>query len=249
MSAEPHRIVVVGATSAIAREVARGFAREGASFLLVARSETRLREAADDLRARGAGAVHTLTLDALAFDRHGEVLERALATLREPDAFLIAHGELPDQSGIQRIPDAVRHAFRVNATSVLSLATLFAAWLEGRGSGNLTVLSSVAGDRGRAANYVYGAAKGAVDRYMEGLRGRLRGTRVRVVTIKPGPVDTPMTAHLPKGILTASPARVARSIRRAMRRRNGVVYVPGFWRPVMAVLRWMPEPLFRRLSV
>lgn len=244
-----NRIVIVGATSAIAVAVARRLAAEGASFLLVARNEPRLRTVADDLRSRGAGAVHEFAFDVLAFDRHAAVLEQAIATLRDPEAFLIAHGELPDQAHVQNIPDAVVHAFRVNALSTVSLATSFASWLERRGGGVLAVISSVAGDRGRRSNYVYGAAKGAVDRFLEGLRARLAPAGIRVLTIKPGPVISPMTAHLAPGRLWSTPERVARSIRRALAERSGTVYVPWFWRPVMTVLRWLPEAVFRRLPL
>ena len=243
------RIVIVGATSAIARAVARQLASDGASFFLVARNEVRLRAVAEDLRARGAVRVDVMTLDVLAFERHPEVIERARETLRHLDAVLIAHGELPDQEHVQNIPDAVVHSFRVNALATIALATSFGALLERQGRGSLTVLSSVAGDRGRASNYVYGAAKGAVDRYLEGLRSRLAPAGVRVVTIKPGPVDTPMTAHMKRGVTWSTPERIAGPIRRAMQRRSGTVYVPWFWRPVMAVLRSLPEPVFRRLPL
>jgi short-subunit dehydrogenase len=243
------RIVIVGATSAIAHAVAREFAARGASFYLVARNEVRLRAVADDLRSRGATRVDVTTLDVLAFERHAEVVESARRSLRQPDAVLIAHGELPDQTHVQNLPDAVLHAFRVNALSTIALATSFGGLLEKAGRGSLTVVSSVAGDRGRASNYVYGAAKGAVDRYLEGLGARLAPAGVRVVTVKPGPIDTPMTKHMTRGLLWSTPGRIAGPIRRAMMRRSGTIYVPWFWRPVMAVLRSLPEFVFRRLPL
>ena len=148
--------------------------------------------------------------------------------------------------GVVRDFGAVRAAFAVNALSAMAVAEAAATCLAQQGHGTLAVISSVAGDRGRASNYVYGAAKGALTRYLQGLRNRLAAAGVHVLTIKPGFVDTPMTAHLPKGALWATPERVADDIVRAIERRREVLYTPWFWRWVMAVLCAIPEGLFKR---
>jgi short-subunit dehydrogenase len=165
------------------------------------------------------------------------------------DALLVAHGTLSDQSACERSPELTLHEFKTNALSVIALCTLIANRFEAQSSGVIAVISSVAGDRGRQSNYVYGAAKAAVSAYLSGLRQRLRSKGVSVVTIKPGFVDTPMTAAFKKGVLWASPARVGKAIARAMIHGPPVVYVPWFWRPIMAIIRAVPETLFQRLRL
>jgi decaprenylphospho-beta-D-erythro-pentofuranosid-2-ulose 2-reductase len=131
----------------------------------------------------------------------------------------------------------------------MALATLLATRFAARGRGTIAVISSVAGDRGRSSNYVYGASKAAVSAFMSGLRQRLHTKGVRVVTIKPGLVDTPMTTAFPKGVLWASPRRVGRVIAKVMRRGTSQVYVPWFWRPIMMLIRALPEPVFVRVRL
>ncbi|MDW8371253.1 MAG: SDR family NAD(P)-dependent oxidoreductase, partial [Geminicoccaceae bacterium] len=157
-------------------------------------------------------------------------------------------GTLGDQAAIARDPEATRRTLLTNFVSPAVLLTALAARLEAAGKGCLAVITSVAGDRGRASNYVYGAAKGGLSTFLEGLRHRLAGKGVHVLDIRPGPVDTPMTAHLEKGgFLWASPERVAADIDRAIARRRSVLYTPWFWRWIMLVIRLLPEPLFHRL--
>ncbi len=163
---------------------------------------------------------------------------------------LVAHGILPDQAAAEQDHRAAVHALEVNFVSAVSILTILAAYLEEQGTGCLAVISSVAGDRARAGNYVYGAAKGGLATFLAGLRRRLAGTGVSVLTIKPGFVDTPMTRHLPKNALYASAERVGGRIHRALvAGRPDVLYVPWYWRWIMLVLRTLPEWLFRRLRV
>ncbi len=248
------RVLILGATSAIAHATARRFARDGARLVLAARDAERLAANAADLRARGATAVETVAFDALAFDQHAGVVDAAWRAFDGLDGALVAWGTLPDPAVVTTDAAAAVEAFEANATSVISVLTRLAARFEAQRSGVIAVIGSVAGDRGRASNYVYGAAKGAVALFAGGLRGRLASAGVRVVTIKPGFVDTPMTADVPKNPLFADAAAVGGRIHAAMCAAHGgrgseVVYAPGFWRPVMAGIRAVPERLFKRLPL
>ena len=138
---------------------------------------------------------------------------------------------------------------QVNYGSAVDLLEPIAAQMERRGAGFIVVVSSVAGDRGRQSNYHYGAAKGALSLYTQGLRNRLFKAGVTVLTVKPGFVDTAMTWGLPGLFLVASPRRVARDITRALRRRRSVIYTPGFWRGIMFMIRSIPEPVFKRMKL
>jgi short-subunit dehydrogenase len=244
-----NKILIVGATSAIAEATARIYAAKGARLFLVARNAQRLDAVAADLRTRGAAAVETEAMDANAFDRHRALVERADQALGGIDLALIAHGTLPDQKACERSFELIRTELETNCLSTLSLLTHLANLLEPRGTGTLAVISSVAGDRGRQSNYVYGTAKGAVSLFLQGLRNRLSRSGVRVLTIKPGFVDTPMTADFPKGALWAKPEQIASGIERAVEKGRDIVYLPGFWRLIMLVIRAIPEGIFKRLSL
>ncbi len=205
-----------------------------------------LAAAADDLRVRGAAEVDTAVLDADDVASHARVVEAAWSRWSGFDRILVAHGVLPDQAECERSVEAALSSFDTNARSVLGLMLPLAARLEAQGSGCLAVISSPAGDRGRQSNYVYGAAKAAVTVLAAGLRHRLAGKGVRVLTILPGFVDTPMTAGFRKGPLWATPDAVAIDIERAMERGFGTVYTPWFWRWIMLVILHVPERIFVR---
>jgi len=243
------RVLVLGATSAIAQECVRAFAAAGAKLYLVGRDAEKLASIRADARVRGAECVETRALDLSEFGCHAELIAGAMARWNGLDAALIAHGVLPDQKECEADPGALLHAFDTNCLSVLSLATLLAAHFERQGSGVLAVISSVAGDRGRASNYAYGAAKAGVTCFLQGLRSRLAKAGVTVLTIKPGLVDTPMTAALPKNPLYASPQRVGKRIYRAMIAAERVVYVPWFWRWIMLAVRLIPESVFMKVKL
>jgi decaprenylphospho-beta-D-erythro-pentofuranosid-2-ulose 2-reductase len=244
------KVLIIGATSAIAEATARVFAARGDALFLVARDGERLRAVAADLAVRGAMRTETATLDVADFAAHAAVLERAERELGGIDVALIAHGTLSDQARCEASAEALRREFDVNAVATLALLTDLANRCAARGAGTLAVISSVAGDRGRQSNYVYGSAKAAVTTFLGGLRQRLAKSQVRVLTIKPGFVDTPMTAGIAnKGALWAQPDRVGAAIVKAIDRGRNVVYVPWFWRWIMLVIRHIPEPLFRRLKL
>ena len=243
------RILIIGATSAIATATARRYAAHGAAFHLVARDGEHLMTVARDLELRGASKVSTAVADLLDADQHAMLIDAAVAELGTFDLVLIAHGVLPDQRRCEFDPAALRAVFAVNTLSTLSLLTLIANRCETQGHGTIAVVSSVAGDRGRQSNYVYGASKAAIDVFLGGLRNRLTRAGVQVLTIKPGFVDTPMTAAFAKGPLWATPALIAEGIERAVARRLDVVYLPWFWWIIMLVIRTIPERLFKRLSL
>jgi decaprenylphospho-beta-D-erythro-pentofuranosid-2-ulose 2-reductase len=249
MTVTASKVLVIGATSAIAEATARVLAARGAALYLVGRNAARLQAAAADLAIRGAASVGWDVLDLNELERHETMLARAEAALGGLDAALIAHGTLSDQRACEESVELTMREMSTNALSVIALATRIGAVFGRKRSGTLVVISSVAGDRGRSSNYVYGSAKAAVTTFMSGLRQRLHGKGVCVITIKPGFVDTPMTAAFTKGPLWATPASVAAGIVRAMDRRRSVVYLPFFWRPVMLAVRMVPERLFRRLTL
>ncbi|MBE3558434.1 MAG: SDR family oxidoreductase [Ktedonobacteraceae bacterium] len=243
------KVLIIGATSALAHETAKYFARDGADLFLVARNAEKLTAVADDLKVRGARRTETYALDLNQLERHQEMLEQAISTLDGLDMLLIAHGTLGDQRKCERSVEETLKEFATNATSVISLLTISANYFEQQRHGCIAVISSVAGDRGRGSNYVYGSAKAAVSAFTQGLRNRLAKAGVAVVTIKPGVVATPMTAHLKKGPLMAQPQRVGEGIYQAMIKGKDVVYLPWFWRPIMLVVRSIPESVFKKMSL
>ncbi len=243
------RIVVLGATSAIAQETARLFAAKGDKLFLVARSPERLEAVAADLRVRGASQVEIEVLDLSQIDRHAALVDRAEQALGGLDTALIAYGTLGDQAACEADFSRAESELRTNFLSAASLLTHLANRFEVRRKGDIAVISSVAGDRGRQSNYVYGSAKAALSAFCSGLRNRLHPAGVSLVTIKPGFVDTPMTAHVKKGPLFVGPQVVARGIHHAITRRKSVVYLPGFWRLIMFAIRSIPEPIFKRLKL
>jgi decaprenylphospho-beta-D-erythro-pentofuranosid-2-ulose 2-reductase len=215
----------------------------------VARNAQQLQALADDLMVRGALMVHTYVLDAREMDHYAAMLDAATEQMGGIDAALIAHGTLSDQAACQNSIELLLQEFATNALSVMALCTQLANRFEAQRHGVIAVVSSVAGDRGRRSNYVYGAAKAAVSAFTSGLRQRLHLKGVSVVTIKPGFVSTPMTAALKKGILWAAPQTVASAIVRAVDRGASIIYTPWFWRPIMWLVRALPETIFRRLKL
>ena len=239
----------MGATSALAEATARILAARGDSLYLVGRRPDALKAIAADLKVRGAAQVAFELLDATDVASHEPMLARATQTLVGLDTVLIAYGTLSDQKACEGSAQLTVQELTTNAISIAALLTLVAQQFERRKSGTIAVISSVAGERGRASNYVYGSAKALVTAFTSGMRQRLSKSGVAVITIKPGFVDTPMTAAFPKGPLWAKPQTVAAGIVRAMDRSAAVVYLPFFWRPLMAVIRAIPERLFGRLTL
>jgi short-subunit dehydrogenase len=240
-------ILIIGATGAIAEACARRWAAAGARLYLVARNAEKLSLVAGDLAARGA-VVKQAPFDAAAPERHAAVIDAAFAELTRIDVVLIAHGDLPDQHACEASIECMRAAIETNGLSVLALLTVLANRLQQQRSGVIAVLGSVAGDRGRKSNYVYGSAKALVATFAEGLAGRLLPSGVAVISIKPGFVDTPMTARFRKGLLWAKPDTIARMIeRRVAAAAPGSFYAPGFWWLIMAAIK--PARVLYRLNI
>jgi short-subunit dehydrogenase len=239
------RLAIFGATSAVAQAVARRFAEQGAQLFLVGRSLERLEAIAADLRVRGSTAVSVVASDLADLSQHAALVEQAHCALGGIDAALIAHGTLPDQRACESDTALALHHIGINYLSPVSLLTELAKQMSAQQSGVLAVIGSVAGDRGRQSNYVYGSAKGGLAVFVEGLRHRLTPTGVRVILVKPGFIDTPMTAAIEKkGPLWATTDAVARDIVEAMQRSNATIYTPWFWRGIMAIIRNIPDAIF-----
>jgi len=242
-------ILIVGATSAIAEATARRYALRGSKLFLLARNSERLSTMAADLKIRGAAEVYTAVFDANDFASHQSTLSAVNDALGHIDIVLIAHGTLSDQKACEASVASTLHELTTNAMSAIALLTLLANQMELKRHGSIAVISSVAGDRGRQSNYVYGTAKSAVSTFLQGLRNRLYKSNVHVVTIKPGFVNTPMTAAFPKGPLWASAETIAIGIEKAIDKKKDVVYLPGFWWLILMLIRLVPERFFKRLSL
>ncbi len=243
------RILVIGASSAIAQHCIRIWADRGEAFFLVARNHEILQTIARDAIARGAAQVDFYCVDLNEIEEHPKLLEAAKVALGHIDIVLIAHGTLSKQLDCQLSVETTLTEIQTNALSVISLLTYVANDFEARRAGTISVISSVAGDRGRASNYVYGSAKAMISEFTSGLRQRLFRSNVTVTTIKPGFVDTPMTAEFQKGLLWAKPASVARAIVIAIDKKKDVVYVPAFWWGVMMLIKTLPTAIFKKIKL
>jgi decaprenylphospho-beta-D-erythro-pentofuranosid-2-ulose 2-reductase len=227
----------------------RPLAEQGASFHLVARNPEKLKAVASDLETRGASVVFTRVMDLDDTAAHEEMLAEAVQNLEAIDLALIAHGILGDQERDQASFAATEAILRTNFLSAVSLITWLANYFESTHQGTLAVISSVAGDRGRKSNYIYGASKGALNIFLEGVRNRIDRGGVQVLTIKPGFVETPMTAHLPQNALFAHPAAVGRGILKAIEKRKDTAYVPPIWALIMLIIRSIPNRIFKKLNL
>src|SRR5579862_6280796 len=221
------KIIILGATSEIAQQTQRLLAGQQKEMLLVARSTDRLRSVAADLRVRGAKQVIEYACDLADVSHHADLISFVHENFWDFDTVLLAYGTLLPQEKCRHSVELSLSEWQTNFTSAAALVTLFADILEQRGAGCIAVITSVAGDRGRSSNYVYGAAKAGLNTFLQGLRGRLHRSKVRVLTIKPGPVRSPMTSEMPQGRLFADPAKVAGDICRALENgRTETLYTP-----------------------
>ena len=249
MNSSSKNIIIIGATSAIAEATARLWAADRANLYLVARNPQKLELMAADLQSRGA-TVKQAVLDVNDRERVEATIAGMFQTLGRIDIVLLAHGVLPDQAACEAKVSETLDALQTNALSTVSLLTHIANQLQSQGSGSIAVIGSVAGDRGRKSNYVYGASKALVSTFTEGLAGRMAAYGIRVIEIKPGLVDTPMTASFKKGALWARPEAVAKVIRdRVASGRSGSFYAPKFWWLIMAVVRRIPGPVLYRMNL
>ena len=241
-------VVVFGANSAIATAYCRILAERGVAFHLVGRNHDALQGLAADLGVRGAKKISVAVADLGETAQHEQLVAEAWEQLSAPDLVLLAHGVLGRQSEDETDWESQHALIQTNLVSYMSLLTLLANRFEKQGNGCLAAISSVSGARGRASNYIYGTTKAGLSCYLQGLQQRL-APAVRVLDLLPGPVDTPMTTGMQKGVLWASPERIARGMDRAIGSRSGTLYLPFYWRPIMAAIRLMPAALLRRLSI
>jgi decaprenylphospho-beta-D-erythro-pentofuranosid-2-ulose 2-reductase len=243
-------VLVLGGTSEIAvatlHRLVEGRTRR---VVLAGRDLPRLREVADDLRARGATTVECVAFDAADTAAHEAIVEDVFGRFGDLDLVLAAFGVLGDQRDAEQHASAAVDVAQVNYVGAVSVLTPTVEALRAQGHGALVVLSSVAGERARTSNYVYGSSKAGLDAFAQGLGDRLAGSGVHVMIVRPGFVHTRMTAGMKPAPLATSPDAVADAIVSGLRARRGIVWVPPTLRPVMTVLRHLPRPIFRRLPV
>jgi decaprenylphospho-beta-D-erythro-pentofuranosid-2-ulose 2-reductase len=248
-NATPRKILVLGATSGIAEATCRIWAAQGASLFLVARNPDKLAAVAADLKIRGASYVDTAVADLDNTDKHPELLAHAVNSLTGMDIAYLAHGILGDQAEAEQDFNTAAQIIHTNFMAPVSLLSWLANFCVQRHSGTLAVISSVAGDRGRKSNYLYGSSKAGLSAFLGGLRNRVDREGVTVLTIKPGPTRTAMTAGMPKSEKFADVDSVAESIVSAIDKRKDILYVPFQWQPIMFIIRNIPERIFKKLNL
>lgn len=243
------KILIIGANSSIAQAIIRELAKEPSSFFLVGRNPEKLQNLEQDLKVRGVTHLKSLVSDLSILPQHDDILSQALSFLGSLDIVLLAHGQLSDQALAEKNVGYALEQMNINFLSYVSLLTLLANIFEEQKKGSIAVISSVAGDRGRPSNYLYGTAKGALSLFLQGLRARLAKYNVSVLTIKPGMIETPMTAHLPSGPLFVSPKTVAKDVVSALKKKREIIYTPSYWRYIMTIICSIPERYFKQLSL
>jgi len=245
------KIVIIGATSAIAEQCARlWLTKQHLDLILLGRNVQRVERVATDLRVRSPESeiqvIKADFLDSAAITATAE----NIAQSGRIDIVLIAHGSLPDQAECQYDLNSCRRALEINGLSPVLYAEAFAKEMEKTAHGTIALISSVAGERGRKTNYIYGAAKGLVTRYAQGMQHRFAGTGLKVILINPGPTDTPMTAHLKdKGAKLASVEDVAKQIVGGLEAGKPVIYTPKKWYLIMMVIRHIPKFIFNKINI
>jgi decaprenylphospho-beta-D-erythro-pentofuranosid-2-ulose 2-reductase len=243
------KIAIFGAVSAIAQETAKLFAQKGDELYLLDLSIGRLEAVEKDIKTRFNNTIHIKEFNANNIEIHQAIFDSIVEEMNGLDAVLIAWGTLPNQKEIEHNISKLVSEFTTNGLSVIAMASVAANYFEQQNYGTLAVISSVAGDRGRQSNYVYGAAKGTISLFMQGLRNRFGKTDIKIITIKPGMVDTPMTADMPKNPLYSTPITIGKGIFEAMVNGKEIAYLPTYWRLVMFIIKHIPEFVFKKLSL
>lgn len=242
-------VLILGATSPIAREIAHRYAGQGEPIYLGARDVEEAGRIASDLQIRHDVDTAVGHFDALEFDEHTEFVDEVVEAVGPVDVCLIAFGYMGDQQEAQQDFETARRIMEVNYTGAVSIAEAVADHMSQRGTGTIIGISSVAGDRGRQSNYFYGSAKGAFSLYLQGLRNRLCGQGVHVLTVKPGFIDTRMTYEMETAIPIASPEQLSKAVYRAVARGTDTMYYPRFWAGIMGIIKSIPEKVFKHLSL
>ncbi len=242
-------ILIIGATSTIAKECAKIWASENKNIFLVGRDKSKLNFIENELKSIGSKEVSSLVMDINSFEEHKNMLDEAEKNLKSIDIVLIAHGTLTNQESAENNFAETLEEIKTNSLSVISLLTEISNRFIQTKNGIIAIISSVAGDRGRARNYIYGSAKAMVTTYASGLRQRLSKHNISVVTIKPGFVDTPMTINKNKNFLWSKPRTVALAIVKAIKNKKSEIYVPSYWRIIMLIIKLIPNFIFNKIKL
>ena len=242
-------VMIIGATSGIGRAIASAYARKGHSLILCGRDETVLKNTARDIEIRFGVSAIPIGLDVLDFSRHEVIMEQAQALTPDSiEGVIMCHGMMPDQRQVFGNAKALRELIDTNFASTVSLSEAVSRLLAPQGGGFICVITSVAADRGRPINHLYGATKAAVTTYLEGLRVRLAADQIAVINIKPGAIDTAMTWGMPGLRLMASAERVARDTIRGIEKNRPVVYSPRIYSIIMTLIRSIPDRIFKKMN-
>ncbi len=241
-------IVILGATSAIAQSVAQQYCASDANFILVARNTEKLDIVKNNLESIGAKSVTTYVLDFDLIDKQKEFVQYLDTKSIVIDLVFVAYGVLHDQTECEHNVDKAVEQIYSNYNSVVLLVTMLSTLLEKNKTGCIAVITSVAGDRGRKSNFIYGSAKAGVTTFLEGLRYKLYDAGITVITLKPGFIDTPMTKDCKKGLLWVSSDVAAKYIVKAIKKKKSVAYIPPFWFWIMLIIRMIPNIIFRKLN-
>lgn len=242
-------VLLIGATSSIARSLASQMAQQGVALHLAARDSFELQRIAQDLTIRYQVPVSWSVVEAENYDSHPQLIAETLEKRGNLDGVIVSLGELGTQQEAQEDFDKAQRIIHSNYTGVASILTHAANYLEKQKQGFIIGISSVAGDRGRQSNYIYGSAKGALSLFLQGLRSRLAKCNVHVMTVKPGFVDTKMTFGMPGLFLVASPDDIAKGILKALDKQKNIVYLPGFWWGIMTIIKSIPEFIFKKMKL
>lgn len=243
------KVLILGGYSGIAQKVGELLAAKGSSLFLVGRNSEKLEIVAKHFKVLGAKEVWVEQADLNNLENHKRIIGRAVNSLKGLDLLLVCYGILPNQKELEQNPEKIIDNYFTNSISIIHFVSHIANFFESKNAGTIAVVTSVAGERGRKTNYFYGSAKACVDVFLDGLRHRLFNNNVKVVTIKPGIVETAMTKDVENNILIAKPEVVATDIIRGIKKGKSIVYTPWYWKYIMFVLKILPNSIFKRLNI
>jgi len=242
-------VLILGATSDIAKAIAHQLARENVNLILAGRNENELNRIAADLQVRYKGNYYPKVFKPTEYEKHNDFFRETVKLLGRLDGVILCYGYLGDQKIAEQDNSMAREIIEINYLSCVSILHVAATYFENLRAGFICAISSVAGDRGRQSNYIYGSAKGALSLFLQGLRNRLSKLGVKVITVKPGFVDTKMTFGHKGMFLVAKPDKVAKDIISAIKKGKPILYTPFFWKWIMLIIKLIPEKIFMRLSL
>ncbi|MGM0884294.1 MAG: SDR family oxidoreductase [Bacillota bacterium] len=242
-------VLVIGATSGIAQAIIKQLAESNTNLIIAGRNKEELEKIAGDLRVRYQATVYSEMYEATSYDTHESFFNNCINHIADLDGVILCYGYMGQQQQAQSDIDLTREIIDVNYTSCVSILHIAANYFENKKQGFICAISSVAGDRGRQSNYMYGSAKGALALFLQGLRNRLAKSGVSVTTVKPGFVDTKMTYGQEGLFLVAKPEKVAGDIIKAISKKKAILYTPFFWKWIMLIIKSIPESIFKKLSL